>query len=352
MPEIRFASSRWQYVLIKAQQDVKPSEPFQRLGLCAKQMCAVPFNIPSEIQFLPNSSATPIVHLCLPMNNTRLETQEVKNAVVSIHFFFPIPGCFLTSPFLSVQSPRSPTRFSPPARFVVFPRCTSIFAWIARHSSYPFLPCLDFLAGFNVEHRRPSRLAMHHHAKQVIPTAAGSGIGSSGDRMQSTISSKVTFTKFAMFWNYRQGYKGQPSRPVPFQAAGHAYTHAAIFIELLKAPLAVDNQGDRALISDVIYGTDVWPSFRRLWQWATAVIAEIRPGVSWTTCLLNGANTDGKGHLVTGTVTESAINPTVIDSTKSLRIGVCAHVGKTAWRSDSQGVPDHSEVHAGNLDGP
>ncbi|KAJ7730498.1 hypothetical protein B0H14DRAFT_2640223 [Mycena olivaceomarginata] len=212
------------------------------------------------------------------MNNTRLEMQEVENAVVSIRFFFPIPGCFLTSPFRSVQ-------------FLSIPALLGFF-----------------LAGFNVEHRRPSRLAMHHHTKQVILTAAGSGISSSGDslRMQSMISSEVTFTKFAtlewvllesypdwigranpfrapgnevlrggqsllnilfkpltqyealrigvildgqlhssppmlahrvwMFWTYRQGYNGPPSRPVPVQVAGHAYTHTAIFIELLKAP--------------------------------------------------------------------------------------------------------------------
>ncbi|KAJ7775831.1 hypothetical protein B0H14DRAFT_2631801 [Mycena olivaceomarginata] len=142
------------------------------------------------------------------MNNTILETQEVENAVVSIHFF-PVPGCFLTSPLRSVQvcviarswevyrltiSTEPPiTREIQPARTILCVPQSGILV-VPIHSC----PAWIFLAGFNVEHRRPSRLAMHHHAKQVVLIAAGSGIGSSGDRMQSMISSKVMFTKFAV----------------------------------------------------------------------------------------------------------------------------------------------------------
>ncbi|KAJ7882199.1 hypothetical protein B0H14DRAFT_2565444 [Mycena olivaceomarginata] len=183
------------------------------------------------------------------MNNTRLETQEVENAVVSIHFF-PIPGCFLTSPFRSVQSPPI-TREIQPARTIL---CVPQSGIVPIHSC----PAWIFLADFNVKHHR------HHHAKHVILIAAGSGIGSSGDRVQSMISSKVTFTKFATLeWVLLESYTDWIGRTNPFRApgnevlrgdvdvldlpsgiqwaavAGHAYTHTAIFIELLKAPPVV-----------------------------------------------------------------------------------------------------------------
>ncbi|KAJ7793349.1 hypothetical protein B0H14DRAFT_2622975 [Mycena olivaceomarginata] len=147
------------------------------------------------------------------MNNTRLETQEVKNAVVfwqarsglSRFAILPDRGKYTDSQF-----PEPPiTREIQPARTIL---CVPQSGIVPIHSC----PVWIFLAGFNVKHRR------HHHARQVILRAAGSGIGSSGDRMQSMISSKVTFTKFATLeWVLLESYTDWIGRTNPFRAPGN-----------------------------------------------------------------------------------------------------------------------------------
>ncbi|KAJ7826813.1 hypothetical protein B0H14DRAFT_2595661 [Mycena olivaceomarginata] len=113
---------------------------------------------------------------------------------------------------------------------------------------------------------------MHHHAKQVILIAAGSGIVPvvTGCRARSPLKHNRNRRRCTMIclrigvltleWVFLESYTDWIGRTNPFRApgnevlrgdvdvldlpsgiqwaavAGHAYTHAAIFIELLKAP--------------------------------------------------------------------------------------------------------------------